>query len=96
MADYERITVLPAREIFRLAEEILPERADLRRTRESAHSVVYTGTEGTVTIDTHRHGMATSAVVATNQLRTSKVDGVVRYLMNQFPYQPGDAPRESV
>ncbi len=93
MADYERITVLPAGEIFRLAEEILPERANLTRTRESRHNVTYTGAEGTVTIDTHRHGMATTTIITTNQLRTSKVDGVVRYLMNQLPYQHGDPGR---
>ncbi|HET7275051.1 MAG TPA: hypothetical protein VFI91_07705 [Longimicrobiaceae bacterium] len=94
MADYERVTVLPAKEVFRLAEEILPERVNLERTRETRHNATYTGGEGTVTIDAHRHGMKTTVTVITNQLRTSKLDGAVRYLMNQYPYQHNDPGRE--
>lgn len=94
MADYQRYTADPVREVFRKAEEILTARAGLRRSRESEHTVTYTGGEGTVAIDAHRHGAQTDVVVRTNQLRTSKVDGVVRYLLNQLPYQPGDPARE--
>ena len=94
MSDYQRYTHLPTREIFRLAEEILSARAGLAKTRESHHSVTYAGAEGSVTLDAHRHGPMTDVVAVTNQLRTSKVDGVVRYLLNQFPYQPGDPPRQ--
>jgi hypothetical protein len=93
MSDYQRYTVDSIREVFRKADEILTERAGLRRSRESRHSVTYNGAEGTVTVDAHRHGPATEVVVITNQLRTSKVDGVVRYLLNQLPYQPGDPAR---
>jgi hypothetical protein len=94
MSDYQRYTVDSVREVFAKAEEILPERAGLHRTRESRHSVTYTGAEGTVVLEAHRHGPATDVVARTNQLRTSKVDGVVRYLLNQLPYQPGDPARE--
>jgi hypothetical protein len=94
MADYQRYTVLPVREVFRIADEILRERAGLTRSRESRHSLTYSGQEGTVTLDAHRHGIATDLIARTNQLRTSKLDIVVRHLMNQLPYQNGDPPRE--
>lgn len=94
MADYERSTVLSVREIFDRAREIFSERAELRVASEARHSVTYTGGEGTVTLDAHRHGQATIVTALTDQLRTSKLDGVVRYFMNQLPYQHGDPPRE--
>jgi hypothetical protein len=94
MSDYERSTVLPAREIFRLADEILTERAELVRAEESRHHATYTGGEGTVILEAHRHGPSTLVTVRTDRLRTSKVDGVVRHLLNQLPYQWGDPPRE--
>jgi hypothetical protein len=94
MSDYERQTVLPTREVFRLADEILTTRAGLSRTRGSGHSVTYSGGEGTVTLDAHRHGPVNVVTARTNQLRTSKIDNVVRYLMNQLPYQHGDPARE--
>jgi hypothetical protein len=93
MADYERNTVLPISEVFRLADEILAARAELQPTREEHHSRTYTGGEGTVAIEAHRHGPMTTVTIRTNQLRTSKIDGVVRHLMNQMPYQPGDPER---
>ncbi|HSU16937.1 hypothetical protein [Longimicrobium sp.] len=94
MSDYERSTVLPTREIFAKASQIFTERAELQRTEETAHRVTYTGGEGTVTLEAHRHGPSTVVTVRTDRLRTSKVDGVVRYLLNQLPYQWGDPPRE--
>lgn len=94
MSDYERSTVLPAREVFTRAHQILTERAELARSEETAHRVTYTGAEGTVVLEAHRHGLATQVVARTDRLRTSKVDGVVRYLFNQLPYQWGDPPRE--
>ena len=94
MSDYERNTVLSVREVFGRAEEIFTQRAELERTNESRHSVTYAGGEGTVTLEAHRHGLATAVVAHTDRLRTSKLDGVVRYLMNQLPYQPGDPPRQ--
>jgi hypothetical protein len=93
MSDYQRYTSLPVREVFQKAEEVLPERAGLTRSRDSRHSVTYTGAEGTVTLDAHRHGPSTDVVARTNQLRTSKLDIAVRHLFNQLPYQPGDPPR---
>jgi hypothetical protein len=90
MSDYQRYTADPTREVLRKADQILTERAGVRRTRESRHSVTYAGPEGTVVLDVHRHGVATDVVARTNQLRTSKLDAVVRYLLNQLPYQPGD------
>jgi hypothetical protein len=56
MSDYQRYTSLPVREVFQKAEEVLTERAGLTRSRDSRHSVTYTGAEGTVTLDAHRHG----------------------------------------
>jgi hypothetical protein len=90
MSDYQRYTVDPTREVLRKAAEILTERAGLNRTRESRHSVTYSGAEGTVVLDVHRHGVVTDVIARTNQLRTSKLDGVVRHLLNSLPYQPGD------
>ena len=93
MSDYQRYTADPVREVLRKADEILTTRAGLKRTREGRHTVTYGGPEGTVTVDAHRHGLSTDVVVNTNQLRTSKVDGVIRYFLNQLPYQPGDPER---
>lgn len=90
MSDYQRYTADSVKEVFRKADEILTERAGLRRTRESRHSVTYSGAEGTVMLDVHRHGTLSDVIARTNQLRTSKIDGVVRHLLNQLPYQPGD------
>jgi hypothetical protein len=94
MSDYERSTVLPTREIFHRADEVFAERAELARTAESRHHVTWAGAEGTVTLEAHRHGPATIVVARTDRLRTSKLDMVVRHLLNQLPYQHGDPPRE--
>ncbi|HEX8272283.1 MAG TPA: hypothetical protein VF615_06495 [Longimicrobiaceae bacterium] len=80
--------------MFEKAHEVLTARAELERTAESRHGATYAGAEGNVEIEVHRHGPSTVVVVRTDRLRTSKVDGVVRYLMNQLPYQHGDPPRE--
>jgi hypothetical protein len=94
MSDYERSTVLPTREVFDRAHQILTERGELTRSEASGHRVTYSGGEGTVVLEAHRHGLSTLVTARTDRLRTSKVDGVVRYLMNQLPYQWGDPPRE--
>ena len=94
MSDYERLTVLPTRDVFARAEEIFTERAELARGEASRHHVTFTGGEGTVTLEAHRHGPQTVVTARTDRLRTSKIDGVVRYFMNQLPYQWGDPPRE--
>jgi hypothetical protein len=92
MSDYQRYTYLPVSAVLSTAEEILTERAGLKRTRDSSHGATYAGAEGTLTLSAHRHGPSTDVVIATNQLRTSKIDGVARYLLNQLPNQPGDRP----
>lgn len=94
MSDYERSTVLSTRDVFAKAHEVFTSRAELSRAEESRHHVTYSGGEGSVTLEAHRHGLSTLVTARTNQLRTSKIDGVVRYLFNQLPYQWGDPPRE--
>jgi hypothetical protein len=94
MSDYERSTVLLTREVFARAEAIFTERAELARTAESRHTVTWAGGEGTVTLEVHRHGPSSIVVARTDRLRTSKLDIVVRHLLNQLPYQHGDPPRE--
>lgn len=93
MSDYQRFTYLPVKEVLRTAEEILGDRAGLKKSRDSSHGATFSGPEGTLTLEAHRHGMMTDVVIATNQLRTSKIDNVARFLMNQLPYQPGDRPQ---
>lgn len=93
MSDYQRYTATPLRDVLAVADEILTTRGGLTRTQESAHGVTYTGPEGKVDLQAHRHGFQTDVVVRTDQLRTSKIDGVVRFLLNQFPYQPDDPAR---
>ena len=94
MSDYERMTALPGREIWACVELILSTRGEVSLTHETHHSRTYSGPEGTVVVDVHRHGPSAVVTVRTDRLRTSKIDGVVRHLMNQLPYQPGDPPRE--
>ncbi len=94
MSDYERNTIYPISKVFEVTDEVLPTRAGLERTRSGRHGVTYTGGEGTATIEAHRHGAMTTVTVRTNQLRTSKLDTVVRHLLNQLPYQPGDPARD--
>ena len=94
MADYERLTALPMNEIWQRTEEILTTRGELSVSKEGHHERTYSGGEGTVHVDVHRHGPTAVVTIRTDRLRTSKIDGVVRHLMNQLPYQPGDPPRE--
>jgi hypothetical protein len=72
----------------------MTERGGLARVGESHGSVTYSGGEGTLILEAHRHGPQTEVVIRTDQLRTSKLDNVARYLLNQLPYQPDDPPRE--
>lgn len=94
MADYERNTVLSTTRVLELTGQVLSDRAGLQPSRQDGHGATYTGPEGTVNVEAHRHGAMTAVTIRTNQLRTSKVDIVVRHLMNQLPYQPGDPERE--
>ena len=87
---YERMTAAPARDVLKLAEEILTTRLPLRRTAGDHHSVRLEGGDGTVTITVHRHGMDTQVHAATDQLRTSRLDLDVQYFMTLLPYKQGD------
>jgi hypothetical protein len=87
---YERYTAAPAREVLRLAEEMLTARLPITKARGDHHGLTLEGGDGTVTITVHRHGLETLVHAATDQLRTSRLDGEVQYLMTMLPYQPGD------
>jgi hypothetical protein len=76
--------------VLRLAEEVLTERLPISRTAGDHHSITLSGGDGTVTITVHRHGVETQVHAATDQLRTSRLDGDVQYFMTMLPYQPGD------
>jgi hypothetical protein len=93
MSDYERYTAYPIRDVFRRAEEIFSTQLEAKLTEQTPHSVTYTGPEGTVMIEAHRHNAETLVIGRTDQLRTSRLDEVVRYLMNQLPYLAGDRPK---
>src|SRR5690606_5588353 len=87
---YERFTAAPARDVLRFSEDILTERLPLTKKAGDHHSITLEGVDGTVTITVHRHGQETQVHAATDQLRTSRLDYDVRYLMTMLPYQPGD------
>lgn len=87
---YERRTAAPIADVLRLAEEILTERLPTEKVAADAHSVRFTGGDGTATISAHRHGFETVVHVHTDQVRTSRLDGEVQYFMTMLPYQPGD------
>ena len=93
MSDYQRFTAAPLRDVLALATEVLTARGGLTQTAETPHGLTFSGPEGVVQLQAHRHGFRTDVVVRTNQLRTSKVDGVVRFLLTQLPFQPGDPAR---
>lgn len=88
---YERLTATKVRDVLRLAEEILTARIPTKKTAEDSHSITFSGGDGTVRITAHRHGMATLVHAATDQLRTSRLDGEVQYFLTLLPYQPGDS-----
>jgi hypothetical protein len=87
---YERMTAAPIRDVLRLAEELLTSRLPIRKVGGDSHSVQFEGGDGTATISAHRHGLETQVHAITDQLRTSRLDLEVQYLMSQLPYQPGD------
>lgn len=90
MADYERLTATPTAEVLRIAEEFLVSRIPIRKTGGDAHSIVLEGGDGRAVIHAHRHGLDTSVIANTDQLRTSRLDNEVQHFLNQLPYQPGD------
>ncbi len=90
MAGYQRKTALSPQEILARAEEILPERIGLSKTKSSDHGATYTGKEGTVTLSAHPHGYYTDVVASTDRLRTSRLDYEIQIFLNHLPYEPGD------
>ncbi len=90
MGNYERFTAAMPAEVCRRAEEVLTGRLPLRKTGETHHSVTLAGDDGTVRIEAHRHGLDTQVLATTDQLRTSRLDNDVQYLMTLLPYQPND------
>ena len=90
MAGYQRKTALSPAEILEQAEQILPERIGLSKSKATSHGATYTGAEGTVNLSAHRHGPYTDVVAQTDGLRTSKVDYEVQKFLNQLPYEPED------
>ncbi len=91
MASYERFTAATVAEVLARAVEVLTGRLPLEKTGETHHSVTLSGGDGTATITAHRHHLETQVVAATDQLRTSRLDNDVQFLMTLLPYQPNDA-----
>ena len=90
MATYERFTAATIRDILREAEAVLVERLPLRKVAEDKHSVTLEGADGKVRFHAHKHGLDTLVNAETDQLRTSRLDLDVQYVMSRLPYQPGD------
>jgi hypothetical protein len=90
MATYERLTAATIRDILREAETTLMERLPLRKVAEDKHSVTLEGGDGKVRFHAHKHGLDTLVGAETDQLRTSRLDLDVQYVMARLPYQPGD------
>lgn len=81
------------KEAVRLAVDYMLERIPLEVTAEDAHGVTLAGGDGTMTVSTHSHGLETEVTVATDQLRTSRIDIEAQHYLNQLPYQPEDRQR---
>jgi len=90
MAGYQRKTALSPREILARAEEMIPGRIGLSKTKSSTHGATYAGEEGSVTLDAHPHGYYTEVVASTDRLRTSRLDYEIQIFLNHLPYEPGD------
>lgn len=91
MAGYQRKTALSPAEVLERADQVLPERIGLSRSKGSSHGATFTGAEGTVSLTAHRHGPYTDVVASTDRLRTSRIDYEIQKFLNQLPYEPGDA-----
>ncbi len=90
MANYQRFTAATIAQVLARAEEVLTARLPLSKTAETHHSVTLSGGDGTVTFICHRHGLETEVVASTDQLRTSRLDNDVQFLLTLLPYQPDD------
>lgn len=75
---------------IRLAGEYLQERIPLEVVSQDRHSITLAGGDGTATISAHPHGLETAVTVATDQLRTSRIDIEVQHYLAQLPYQPDE------
>jgi len=93
MAGYQRKTALSPREVLEKAEEVIPERLGISKTKSSGHGATYSGDEGTVTLSAHPHGYYTVVEASTDRLRTSRLDYEIQIFLNHLPYEPGDEPR---
>ena len=90
MAGYQRKTALSPAQILEKADEFIPDRLGLVRSKGSSHGASFTGEEGTVSLTAHRHGPYTEVVASTDRLRTSRLDYEIRLFLNHLPYEPGD------
>jgi hypothetical protein len=81
MGSYSRLTAASRREALEVAESYLTSRIPLEKVGSGDHEI---------TISAHRHGPETQVDVATDQLRTSRIDTEVQHYLEQLPYQPGD------
>ena len=90
MAGYQRKTALSPKDVLARADEVIPEIVGLTRSKGGSHGASYSGEEGTVTIEAHRHGPYTDVVASTDQLRTSRLDYEIQKFLNLLPYEPGD------
>lgn len=91
MASYQRLTAMAGAEAVRLAGDYLRERIPLEIASQDTHAITLSGGDGTVTISAHAHGLETTVTVATDQLRTSRIDIEAQHYLAQLPYQPEDA-----
>ncbi len=90
MAGYQRKTAWGPAEVMSQAEKMLPELLGLSRSKGSSHAATWTGEEGVVTLNVHRHGPYTEVVALTDRLRTSRMDYEIQKFLNHLPYEPGD------
>ena len=90
MASYQRKTAFSPEEVLSAAEQMLPQRIGLNRTKSSGHGATYPGAEGTVTLSVHRHRPYTEVIANTDRLRMSRIDYEVQKFLNHLPYEPFD------
>lgn len=90
MAGYMRKTALSPHDVLEKAEQLLPARIGLARTKGSGHGATYSGAEGTVALSVHSHGLYTEVSASTDRLRTSRMDYEIQKFLNQLPYEPYD------
>lgn len=90
MAGYVRKTVLKPSEVLERAQEILPHRIGLSRSRTMDHGATYSGEEGTVNLSAHPHYHYTEVTAQTDRLRTSRMDYEIQKFLNRLPYEAND------